>query len=294
MATKADLIELISENDTDTLSKLLGGIKPSRLEFLYKWASSNGYDKSVELFLSDERLDPALDDDFAIRLASSNGHPNVVRLLLANNKVNPGALFDYALRTATENNHIEIVKLLLNDSRVDLMNAENEAVITAIRKNYLDILKKFIEKLEPKLSTNPVLYEMMLTASSHGHLNIIKELYSFFPPDQKLYLQFNQILSASVEYGYIDIVTFLLEDFRADPNYNKEEMLNIARCKKYMNILNLLYKAQEKNRILGNSKTTLQQKANRLMTDGFISIDKATIKFDLNGTRRKLTLEFEL
>jgi hypothetical protein len=293
MTTKEDLIKLIKKDNVEELLKLFP-LKQSKLEFCYEYATFHGSLKATELFITDERLDLAIDDNYAIRMSSANGHVDIVKLLLKNSRIDPGALFDYPLRMATENNYEEVVDLLLDDPRVDFMNAESEAVITSIKKDYLSIFKKFLMKLDTVLATHPILYEMIATTSAYGRLEMLRELYEYFPTDSKSYVHFNQILLCAVENGHVLVVMFLLDDFRADPNYNREEMINIARKNKHMDILNLLYKAQEKNRIFGNSKTTMQEKAKRLLEGGFITIEKADVKFSLNKTRRKVTLEFDL
>ena len=72
----------------------------------------------IKLLIKDNEVDPALDDNFAIRCSSRNGNLNVVKLLLKDNRVDPSALFNFAIYNADRNKFTNIVKLLWNDKRV--------------------------------------------------------------------------------------------------------------------------------------------------------------------------------
>jgi hypothetical protein len=82
-------------------------------------ASENGYLKVVRLLVTDPRVDPSTLDNYAIRFASQNGHAGVVRLLLTDPRVDPSARDNEAMRWASKNGHVEVVRLLLTDPRVD-------------------------------------------------------------------------------------------------------------------------------------------------------------------------------
>ena len=41
----------------------------------------------IKLLLDDGRIDPSINNNFAIRIASSNGHFNIVKLLLNDTRV---------------------------------------------------------------------------------------------------------------------------------------------------------------------------------------------------------------
>ena len=51
-------------------------------------------------------------------MASANGHYNVVKLLLEDKRVNPADNNNFAIRWASEYGHYNVVKLLLGDNRV--------------------------------------------------------------------------------------------------------------------------------------------------------------------------------
>src|SRR4051812_22548540 len=78
---------------------------------LFKEAAINGRHKLVEKMLLFKKIDPSLEDNYAIQFASENGHAEVVKLLLQDNRVDPSVDNNYAIRFAGENGHIEVVKL---------------------------------------------------------------------------------------------------------------------------------------------------------------------------------------
>ncbi len=69
--------------------------------------------------LADARVDPAADDNYAIRVSAQGGHLGIVDLLLAHARVDPAAEDNYAIRLASDNGHQAVVDRLLADARVD-------------------------------------------------------------------------------------------------------------------------------------------------------------------------------
>ena len=72
----------------------------------------------VRLLLADPRINPAENNNEAIRGASTSGHVDVVRLLLANPRVNPTDDNNYSIHWASRHEYIGVVRLLLTDERV--------------------------------------------------------------------------------------------------------------------------------------------------------------------------------
>ena len=62
----------------------------------FKYCCSKGHFAVVELLLSDPEVNPAADNNYAIRMASENGHRDVVELLLVDERVDPAADDNYA------------------------------------------------------------------------------------------------------------------------------------------------------------------------------------------------------
>lgn len=85
---------------------------PSRIdkqwEFTLSWASNFGHAEVVRLLLADSRVDPAANENEAIRYASRYGHHEVVRLLLADSRVDPAAIGNQAFQNASVNGRIDV------------------------------------------------------------------------------------------------------------------------------------------------------------------------------------------
>ena len=76
------------------------------------YASRNGYLEIVKPLLSDSRVDPSDDNNYAIRWASENGHLEIVELLLSDLRVDPSDDDNYAIKEASNNGYVKIVNLL--------------------------------------------------------------------------------------------------------------------------------------------------------------------------------------
>src|SRR3972149_5184807 len=73
--------------------------------------AEKGDSEVVELLLADPRVDPSVNNNFAIRMASEYGRNKVVALLLVNSRVDPSANDNYAIRRASEYGHNKVVEL---------------------------------------------------------------------------------------------------------------------------------------------------------------------------------------
>lgn len=80
-------------------------------EEIFLDACQNGKLALVKLFL-EKGVNPALNDNEAIKVAAREGHTKIVELLLNDIRVNPLAEDNYALRYARERNYAKIAKLL--------------------------------------------------------------------------------------------------------------------------------------------------------------------------------------
>lgn len=290
MTTKAELIEAIKQNNLSVLST---NLKLSKLHFCYKYATTYGYTDAVKILLENDQINPAIDNNDAIKVASKNGHIAIVEILLANNKVDPTVLYNYPLRTAAEHNHIDIFKMLLADPRTDATDAHNEALITAIRLANIDIIKILLTHLTEKNKLADILlHECLLVATEQGYFDIVKFLYELFPSAPSQYLRLNEILCMAVQHNHIEIIKLLLQDYRSDPTFNKSIMLESTKNKQ---ILRLLNNGIKKNSILKGNSSSVAKTATEIINGGFIDTNNITdIKFSLDGTRRKVIMEFYL
>ena len=104
-------------------------------------AARTGDTDKVKLLLADPMVNPAADNNAAIRYASQNGHTEVVKLLLNDKRGNPAAQNNFAIRLASERGHVDVVRLLLTDPRVDWRLASTN-IKDELIKNNENLLKK--------------------------------------------------------------------------------------------------------------------------------------------------------
>ena len=90
-------------------------------------------------------MDPAAEDDRAIRVASENGHLPVVNRLLQDERVNPAASANYAIRVASKRGYLPVVEMLLQDARVDPATGDNWAIRAAFENNRLPVVERLLQ-----------------------------------------------------------------------------------------------------------------------------------------------------
>lgn len=98
----------------------------------------------IETFrtLLEQKVDPSVCENAALRRAAVNNCVEIVKLLLADPRVNPADKDNYAIRFACLYGQTEIVKLLLADSRVDPFAKDYWCMRYAKRKEIKDLLPK--------------------------------------------------------------------------------------------------------------------------------------------------------
>src|SRR3984885_5683735 len=135
-------------------------------------ASEKGYYKLVKLLLEVEGVDPAAEENKAIRFASKNGHTEVVKLLLNRGKVDPTAEGNYAIRVASENGHTKVVKLLLAVKGVDPTADNNYAIRFASENGHTEVVRLLlaVHRVDPTADKN---YAIRY-ASMNGHTEVVK------------------------------------------------------------------------------------------------------------------------
>ena len=101
-------------------------LKTDDLDKLFTDSAKNGHTDVVKILLADPRVNPAAQNNDAIRLASQYGHTDIVKILLSDPRVNPNADNNYAIGLASENGHTDVVKILLSDPRVNERAINNE------------------------------------------------------------------------------------------------------------------------------------------------------------------------
>lgn len=82
-------------------------------------AVETGNVAEVKRLLTDKAVDPAANNNAAVRRACALGHTEIVKALLADERVDPGAENQDCIVTSAGKGHLEIVKMLLKHPKVD-------------------------------------------------------------------------------------------------------------------------------------------------------------------------------
>jgi ankyrin repeat protein len=131
------------EQNKDVISIL---IKDSRIDpsvddnYAIRWASGGGYTEIVDLLLKDPRVDPSAEDNDAIRWAYLSGHKNIVEMLFS--KVNSS---EDNGGTSTDEN----LQLILKGSKVS-PDFRNDQAIRWARINGPSEMGKLLFKDPPR------------------------------------------------------------------------------------------------------------------------------------------------
>lgn len=179
-------------------------------------ASKNGFTKIVKLLLLDKRVDPS--HNYAIMKASENGHYDVVQALLKDDRVDPSADDNYAIRHASENGHYKIVRALLTlpkERGVDPSIRYNLIIREASMNGYYEIVKMLLgdRRIDPSYYNNNALKSSI----RKGYYKIVKLLLS----DKRVTIQNNKTILLALRYEHINIAELLLENYKT----NKQQLL---------------------------------------------------------------------
>ena len=97
---------------------------------LFNESLHHQYNNIALLLLSHDLFDPSVcyKNNTTIEIASRCGNTEVVRLLLSDNRVDPSANDNFAIQGASMNGCVDVVRLLLSDNRVDPSARNNYAI----------------------------------------------------------------------------------------------------------------------------------------------------------------------
>ena len=146
------------------------------------------------------------------RVACERGDIDVVRRLLAHKRVNPAHDNNVAIRRACQNGHVEIVRLLLGDSRINPTDYSKGAMQRACENGDVDIVRRILDDgvVNPADDNN----QAIRSACQYGHLNVVLVLMAdsrVNPADCS-----NHAIRLACENGHVDVVRLLLMDSRID------------------------------------------------------------------------------
>ncbi len=162
-AKKTDFIDAVLLNDIECVGYLMNddSIDPAAENNLaLRCACEEGHVQMVKLLLTDPRVQPTLETEKPdteeivnpLVAACQYGHINVAKLLLADSRVKPEVNSNQALRFAIVSGFAEIVELLLQDPSVD--PSGDECLFYAVQEGSADIVKILLsdERIKLELS----------------------------------------------------------------------------------------------------------------------------------------------
>ncbi|PRP76167.1 putative ankyrin repeat protein [Planoprotostelium fungivorum] len=195
-----------------------------------------GRTSTVQLLLSDSRMDPSAQNNEAIIKAAHGGHSETVRLLLSDSRVDPSAQDNEAIKLAARYGHTEAVRLLMSDSRVDPSAQNNSAVTQAAPRGHTETVRLLLSdsRVDPSAQNDIA----MINAVCGGHTEIVGLLMSDSRVDPSAYD--NSCVISAAGGGHIETVRLLLSDSRVDPSAQNNEAIVLAANRGHNEIVRLL------------------------------------------------------
>jgi ankyrin repeat protein len=203
--------------------------------FAIRWAAGQGYLEIVRLLLRDARVN-SLDE--ALRAAARKGQVNVMRLLLADTRVNPAAMHNLAITQAAESGQLEAVRVLLADKRVDPTDRNDNAFRGAAHFGHPEVVRLLLS--DPRV--NPTAYNnhAIILAAGAGHHEVVRLLLA----DERVNpaANNNEAIKRAAQNGHLEVVRLLLADARVNPaadnnfaleraiEYNRQDVVDLLKA----------------------------------------------------------------
>jgi ankyrin repeat protein len=170
-----------ARHDSGMLDSLVHDYRGTGENNLIVFAASKGHAAVVEILLNDKRVDPAAENNKAVRHAAHLGHTEAVEALLHDDRVDPAACDNHAIQWSARLGFTAVVQMLLQDARVDPTSCNNEALYQAISHEESDIVHLLLSDARvfaSVIGTNDALHdiikvlplETVLVAMRHGAL----------------------------------------------------------------------------------------------------------------------------
>lgn len=116
--------EFIQAAKTGDLAEVIYGLNDGRVDpaannnAALRGSMKNGHTEIFKVLLQDPRINPADWDNVALRWVAKRGYTDMVEMLLQDPRINPAAMNHAALRNAANNlDNMEILTMLLYDPR---------------------------------------------------------------------------------------------------------------------------------------------------------------------------------
>lgn len=181
------------------------------------YACIHGHIDCVREILKDplSRIAPQFSNSYAFQAAAWNDRSDIVKLLLSDPRVDPTANYNFAIKYTSRWGFYDTVKVLLEDSRIDPSVEQNVSIKNAVKSCNLDVIGLLLD--DPRVDvTEPPLSALYLSFIDPITRNIANFICKH--PNTNVSANDNEALKYATKNGYIDIVEFLLRDPRIDIN----------------------------------------------------------------------------
>ncbi|KAJ3193525.1 hypothetical protein HDU82_002783 [Entophlyctis luteolus] len=200
--------------------------------YAIKTAAEANHIEVVRFLLKDPRCDPAAEENCALEYACENGLTDVVKLLLADARTSPGMNGNHCFIFACRGGFIEIVRILMADPRVDVAYDNNFGLEWACKYGHADVAKLLLSDSRIILENDATFF---FSPCENGHRDVVEVLLAEprITPD-------NLALQLACENGHTDVVALLLADRRADPGDEENLPIRVAAQNGHTSVLKLL------------------------------------------------------
>lgn len=207
--------------------------------------------RMVELLLDNPEIDPAANNNEAIRLASMKGHDAVVQLLIEDVRVEPVPV---CLADACYGGHTDVVISLIGDIRV---NPNGASLLNACRQGYRYIVDILLTCPRKRITPDTGNEQALLAAVRSGDCKVVRMLLDAgFDPN----IDNGVALITAIDIGYDAITNELLDDDRTNPSLSNSEALALACTRGYISIV---------ERILSDARVDPTAQNNKAVVSAF-------------------------
>jgi ankyrin repeat protein len=206
VAGDVNALQLIIDSNPKFIKNLYA--KPYR-NGAFIMAVQEGHIPVIELLLEKGNVNPAANENAALRIASGMGNVPLVRILLDRPEVTLDDMGKKALIEATSNGHTEVVRLMLDHPKFNPSVGVDQAAFLASSMNHADIVKLFI--IDGRLNPS-ILHTFTLNhAAQFGNVDLVRFLLG--------YPYFRQVArEVVIKADFKSIKTLADAGFAFDPN----------------------------------------------------------------------------
>ena len=177
-----------------------------------KYAVFKGKEDIVRILVLDDRVNPNAWP--ALDFASQKGDIAVVEALLKSPKIDPSSRKSYCIRWASHNGHDKVVAALLRDGRADPAALQDFAIRAAASNGHTRVVKHLLK--DRRVRPQSVKSSALKMASGKGFIEVVKALMNdgrVNPGEDHSYA-----LKWALINGHLNVVVELLRDRRTDPS----------------------------------------------------------------------------